>query len=124
MVMHAGAGWLASLSASPCLVPAVRMLGLMTYPLYLFHQTVGTALMRTLHNLGMPRFVTLFLAAAVCIFISAIIAAAFEPLLKQRLRPVFTSIAEWLARNERMAFLFQATTPVYESFPAVPAIRS
>ena len=108
--IQARAGWLA---------PAFRMLGLMTYPLYLFHQTVGTALMRTLHNLGMPRFVTLFLAAAVCIFISAIIAAAFEPLLKQRLRPVFARIAEWLDRNKRMAFLFQATTPVYESFPAV-----
>ena len=113
--IQARAGWLA---------PAFRMLGLMTYPLYLFHQTVGTALMRTLHNLGMPRFVTLFLAAAVCIFISAIIAAAFEPLLKQRLRPVFARIAEWLGRNERMAFLFQTTTPVYESFPAAPAIRS
>jgi peptidoglycan/LPS O-acetylase OafA/YrhL len=113
--MQARAGWLA---------PVFRMLGLMTYPLYLLHQTVGTALMRTLHNLGMPRFVILFLAAAVCIFISGIIAAAFEPLSKQRLRLVFASIAEWLDRNQRMAFLFQVTTPVSESFPAAPAIRS
>jgi peptidoglycan/LPS O-acetylase OafA/YrhL len=112
--MQARAGWLA---------PVVRMLGLMTYPLYLIHQTVGTALMRTLYHLGMPRFPALFLGAAVCISISGIIATAFEPLFKQRLRPVFVSIAGWLDRNKRMAFLFQATTPVYESFPAAPAIR-
>lgn len=113
--MQARAGWLA---------PAFRMLGLMTYPLYLVHQTIGTALMRTLHNLGTPRFVALFLAAAVCIFIGGIIAAAFEPLFKQRLRLVFASVAKWLDGNERIAFLFQATTPVYESFPIAPAIRS
>ena len=111
--MQTRAGWLA---------PTFRMLGLITYPLYLFHQTVGTALMRALYNMGMPRFVALSLAATMCIFIGGVIAAAFEPFVKQRLRPVFASIAEWLDRNKRMAFLFQATTPVYKSFPVAPAI--
>ena len=72
---HAGAGWLACARVSHS--------GLMTYPLYLVHQTVGTALMRTLHNLGMPRFVASSLAAAVCILIGGIIVAAFEPLFKK-----------------------------------------
>jgi peptidoglycan/LPS O-acetylase OafA/YrhL len=106
------------------LAPAVRMLGLMTYPLYLVHQTVGSALIRTLHNLGMPRFLALLLGAAACLFISWIVAAALEPLLKQRLRTALAGMGAWLGRQERMAFLFRATTPVCDLSPTAPATRS
>ena len=60
-------------------VRAIRMLGLMTYPLYLFHQTVGNAVILTLHDRGMPRFLALFFGVVICLLASWIIAATLEP---------------------------------------------
>ena len=57
-------------------VRMIRTLGLMTYPLYLFHQTVGSAVVLTLHDRGMPRFLALFFATAICLVVSWIIARA------------------------------------------------
>jgi peptidoglycan/LPS O-acetylase OafA/YrhL len=96
-------------------VPAFRMLGLMTYPLYLFHQTIGNALIGTMHHFGMPRFFALFLSATTCVFISWIIAAVIEPLFRQNLQNTIARIGSWLGRQERTAFLFRVTSPVIQS---------
>ena len=92
-------------------VRTIRMLGLMTYPLYLFHQTVGSALVLTLHNHGMPRFPALFFAVAICLAVSWIIASALEPGLKRHLQLTFAAIEGWLVQGSRIAFLLRATTP-------------
>jgi peptidoglycan/LPS O-acetylase OafA/YrhL len=92
-------------------VRTIRMLGLMTYPLYLFHQTVGSALVLTLHNHGMPRFPALFFAVAICLAVSWIIASALEPGLKRHLQLTFAAIEGWLVQGSRIAFLWRATTP-------------
>lgn len=93
-------------------VRAIRMLGLMTYPLYLFHQTVGNAVILTLHDRGMPRFLALFFGVVICLLASWIIAATLEPRLRQRLRPAFGGMVTWLGQRERIAFLLRDTTPV------------
>ena len=93
-------------------VRAIRMLGLMTYPLYLFHQTVGNAVILTLYDRGMPRFLALFFGAAICLLASWIVAAALEPDLKRRLRPTLAGIGTWLSRRERISFLLRTTASV------------
>ncbi len=92
-------------------VRTIRMLGLMTYPLYLFHQTVGNAVILTLHDRGMPRFVALFFAIAICLVTSWFIASTLEPGLKRHLRLTFTALEAWLGRETHTASLLQATTP-------------
>ena len=90
---------------------AIRMLGLMTYPLYLLHQTVGSAVVLTLHDHGIPRFPALFFAIAICLAVSWIIASALEPGLKRHLQLTFARIEASLRRGARIAFLFQPTKP-------------
>jgi peptidoglycan/LPS O-acetylase OafA/YrhL len=92
-------------------VRTIRMLGLMTYPLYLFHQTVGSAVVLTLHDRGMPRFLALFVAAAICLVISWIIARALEPGVKRHLQLTFAALEGWLGREARIALLLRSTTP-------------
>ena len=77
-------------------VSTIHKLGLATYPLYLIHQTVGNALIQNAYNLGIPRFSALLVGAAVCIFVSWIIATALEPAFKQRLRPIFARMGTWV----------------------------
>jgi peptidoglycan/LPS O-acetylase OafA/YrhL len=87
------------------------MLGLMTYPLYLIHTTVGSAAVLILHNRGVPRFLALLIAMAICLLASWIVAAALEPRLKQHLRPILGALEGRLSRGARIAFLLQTTTP-------------
>ena len=82
-------------------VSTIHKLGLATYPLYLIHQTVGNALIQNAYNLGIPRFSALLVGAAVCIFVSWIIATALEPAFKQRLRPIFARMGTWVKLKER-----------------------
>jgi peptidoglycan/LPS O-acetylase OafA/YrhL len=92
-------------------VRAIRMLGLMTFPLYLLHNTVGNAVIVTLHVQGVPRFLALIVALTICIFASWIVAVALEPGLKQWLKPIFGALEGWLGRAARIPFLLRATTP-------------
>jgi len=92
-------------------VRTIRMLGLMTYPLYLFHQTVGSAVVLTLHDRGVPRFLALFFAIAICLVVSWIIATVLEPGIKRHLHLIFGALERWLGREARIAFLLRATTP-------------
>jgi peptidoglycan/LPS O-acetylase OafA/YrhL len=93
-------------------VRAIRTMGLMTYPLYLFHQTVGDVVILALHDRGMPRFLALFFGAAICLLGSWIVASALEPGLRRRIRPIFANMEHWFGRRERIAFLLQPTARV------------
>jgi peptidoglycan/LPS O-acetylase OafA/YrhL len=100
-------------------VRAIRVLGLMTYPLYLFHQTVGSAVILTLHDRGMPRFLALFFGVAICLLASWIVATALEPGLTQRLRPVFGRTETWLTGRGRIAIAF-LLRPLFRSDLLMP----
>jgi peptidoglycan/LPS O-acetylase OafA/YrhL len=92
-------------------VRTIRMLGLMTYPLYLFHQTIGSAVVLTLHDRGMPRFLALFFAVAICLVVSWITARVLEPGVKRHLQLIFAALERLVGYEARIAFLLQATTP-------------
>lgn len=64
----------------------VRMAGLMTYPIYLTHQTVGGAVIALAHHrLDLPFIVALALGFAAVLLVSATLVELVEP----RLRPGF-----------------------------------
>lgn len=70
----------------PAVRRSVRLAGLMTYPIYLTHQTVGGAVVALAANvLGMPVPLALALAAATVLLVSAALVELVEP----RLRPGF-----------------------------------
>ena len=75
-------------------LPALRMLGLMTYPLYLLHNVVGAALLGRLAARGVPQDLALVLVLLAALAASYVIAAHLEPPLQRwtrellcRLRP-------------------------------------
>jgi peptidoglycan/LPS O-acetylase OafA/YrhL len=75
-------------------LPALRMLGLMTYPLYLLHIVVGAALLGRLAARGVPQDLALVLVLLAALAASYVIAAHLEPPLQRwtrellcRLRP-------------------------------------
>jgi len=57
------------------------------------------------------RALALLIAMAICLLASWIVAAALEPRLKQRLRPILGALEGRLSRGARIAFLLQTTTP-------------
>jgi peptidoglycan/LPS O-acetylase OafA/YrhL len=61
----------------------VRQLGLMTYPLYLLHQLVGTALMAKLAHYGVPQIICLGVTILAVIGAALIITRYGEPTLRQ-----------------------------------------
>jgi peptidoglycan/LPS O-acetylase OafA/YrhL len=93
-------------------VRAVQVLGLMTYPLYLVHQTIGNAVIFYLYGRGMPKLAALFCAVVVCLITSWIISTILEPVLKDRLRGTFSAIDNWLARRDRFKVLLRTTERV------------
>lgn len=70
------------------LARAVRKVGLATYPLYLFHQIVGAALMRAVLTAGGSRYAALGTAMAVCVATSYVIANVIEPPVRRGLAGV------------------------------------
>lgn len=93
-------------------VRMIRTIGLMTYPLYLLHQTIGNTVMFTFQKEEIPRLVSLVCAIAVCLIGSLIIAIILEPRLKRQLLPTFRTMEDWLHRGpEKKAVLLRATTP-------------
>lgn len=67
---------------------AARRIGLMTYPLYLFHQISGGWVLRQFHLLGLPPGVAAALAIAVALMVSDLFARRIEPVLQRGLRGV------------------------------------
>jgi peptidoglycan/LPS O-acetylase OafA/YrhL len=81
--------WTTSRSAAR----ALRAIGVATYPLYLIHDQCGAAVMRFLLDLGTNRFVSLGLAALLCIAFSLACALMLEPPIRRVLRKPF----DWAA---------------------------
>jgi peptidoglycan/LPS O-acetylase OafA/YrhL len=84
----------------------LRTLGLITYPLYLTHNVIGSAIIRVLIDAGLDAYLAvgagLSMLALVCWFISATI----EPAIRRLLRDLFSNF-ELLPNTERHQ-IFQA----------------
>jgi peptidoglycan/LPS O-acetylase OafA/YrhL len=63
----------------------MRIVGLATYPLYLFHMIVGAAIMRIVAVHGGSRWLALAVAVGICIGGSLVIANLLEPPIRARL---------------------------------------
>jgi peptidoglycan/LPS O-acetylase OafA/YrhL len=64
----------------------IRMLGLATYPLYLFHQIVGAAIMKSVLIAGGSKYVALGSAFLSCLAASILIANFLEPPVRALVR--------------------------------------
>lgn len=102
-----------SLWANPLLcrfLPPVpmRWLGLMTYPLYLIHNVVGTKLMLTVAGAGHSRYTALAAAMIATTALAAMVAFAVEPFFQNRLRRTIGRAGDALALSPRFSgFLFR-----------------
>jgi peptidoglycan/LPS O-acetylase OafA/YrhL len=67
----------------------VRHFGLMTYPLYLLHDTVGGGAMVMAYRIGWTPAVSVFAGIAAALAVSHAVVAFAEPWLRQKLRAAF-----------------------------------
>jgi exopolysaccharide production protein ExoZ len=79
-----------------------RQAGLMTYPLYLLHFTVGVAGIKVLHEWnGVPAIGAFLIASASVILMSWLVAAVGEPLAARPIRLFF----DWISRSSNAPVL-------------------
>ncbi len=64
----------------------IKLIGLMTYPLYLLHDVIGASVLRVAVGVGLPPIVALGSACALIIAMGWMVAAVLEPPLQARLR--------------------------------------
>jgi peptidoglycan/LPS O-acetylase OafA/YrhL len=74
----------------PHFVNIMRVIGLMTYPLYLLHQFVGYVIINTMRQY-VSDSAALVIAIAVCLFLAFVVSRYAEPAVR-------TILAGWLAR--------------------------
>ena len=100
--------WLVALAAmaASLFVPALqfrsllaRRLGLITYPLYLTHQTFGYLTIGTLIRMGANRFLALATAVTICFCVAIAIALIAEPRVKAFLASLFARLHRPLPVN-------------------------
>jgi peptidoglycan/LPS O-acetylase OafA/YrhL len=76
-------------SISPRSAGVLRTLGLITFPLYLTHNIIGSAIVRTLINLGVDAVVAVWLAMSIVVAFSWIICSKIEPAIRVPLKKLF-----------------------------------
>jgi peptidoglycan/LPS O-acetylase OafA/YrhL len=70
----------------------IRAAGLATYPLYLLHQIIGSAIMEAAHRLGLPPYACLAVAVVPILVLSFTLAQVVEPAVRKRL----AILIDWL----------------------------
>jgi peptidoglycan/LPS O-acetylase OafA/YrhL len=68
----------------------IKILGLVTYPLYLLHDIIGAALLKTAASLSMPPIAALILAVATVVALSWVVTQYLEPPIRTRLRDMLS----------------------------------
>ena len=98
--------------------PAIRLLGLSTYPIYLLHGPIGNALKWVLPGR------TPLLAVVLTISLSMAFAATIEPRAQAVLRSLLSGKMTWLRRRPKAALqeLSEASTPSTDALNATPQI--
>jgi peptidoglycan/LPS O-acetylase OafA/YrhL len=69
----------------------LRTLGLMTYPLYLTHNVIGSAMIRVLVHAGLDASVAVGVALGVLVLICWLICSKIEPAIRHLLSEIFSS---------------------------------
>jgi exopolysaccharide production protein ExoZ len=75
----------------------LRAIGLMTYPLYLLHDAIGSGMMRLLILRGVAPLLSLLLAASLIVAASFVVCMYAEPSLRRTLRAVRSSLTAMFA---------------------------
>jgi peptidoglycan/LPS O-acetylase OafA/YrhL len=68
----------------------IKVLGLVTYPLYLLHDIIGAALLKAAASSGMPPIAALTLAVASVVALSWVVTQYLEPPIRARLRDLLS----------------------------------
>lgn len=81
----------------------IRTLGVTTYPLYLIHQLVGSALMAVLVRMGVSSLIALAIALVSVLIIAGAVAEVGESIIKKGLTPLIRRLIElctWVSRKD------------------------
>lgn len=106
-LMWASAAW--SKPWSPARARIARTVGLMTYPLYLLHQTVGSYVMRLLVHSGTGGIVAAVAGGIVAVAASFVLAVWVEPRLRRHLRAAIDGL-ETAVRGRRQLLRSETET--------------
>ena len=88
-------------TASPEAPAYLRTLGLITYPLYLTHNVIGTAIIRALVDAGLDATSALWIALGMLVLICWLICAKIEPAVRGALMQALAHIGELLKRQPK-----------------------
>lgn len=80
--------------APPVLIKTVRTAGLLTFPVYLLHQIVGSAMMGAMVELNINRWVAFATVIFVVIFIAWVVSVHLEPKLRAKTKIILLIIRE------------------------------
>jgi peptidoglycan/LPS O-acetylase OafA/YrhL len=80
-----------SSAASPDAAGYLRTLGLITYPLYLTHDIIGSAIIRVLIDAGLNASMAVAAALGMLVLICWFICARIEPAIRRRLKEFFSN---------------------------------
>jgi peptidoglycan/LPS O-acetylase OafA/YrhL len=67
----------------------LKTLGLITFPLYLTHNIIGSAIVRTLIHVGLDAVVAVWLALIIVVAFSWVICSKIEPAIRDPLKKLF-----------------------------------
>ena len=86
-------------TASPDAAGFLRTLGLITYPLYLTHNVVGSAIIRVLVDAGLDDSLAVGVGLGMLVLVCWFICAKMEPAIRRQLRQVFSDFGR-LSKTE------------------------
>ena len=78
-------------TASPEAPAYLRTLGLITYPLYLTHNVIGTAIIRVLIDAGLDASLAVWASLGMLVLVCWFICAKIEPAIRRLLREIFSN---------------------------------
>ena len=78
-------------TASPEAPGYLRTLGLITYPLYLTHNVIGSAIIRVLIDAGLDSSLAVWVGLGMLVLVCWLICAKIEPAIRRLLREIFSN---------------------------------
>jgi peptidoglycan/LPS O-acetylase OafA/YrhL len=91
-------------TVSPDAAPYLRTLGLITYPLYLTHNVIGSAIIRVLIDAGLDDSLAVWAGLGMLVLVCWLICTKIEPAIRHLLREIFSNVGP-LAQSRPSASL-------------------
>ena len=85
----------------------MRTLGLITYPLYLTHNVIGSAITRVLVDAGMDEYLAVWAGLAMLVLVCWFMCAKIEPAVRRQLSLGFSYVG-WLPKERAAAPAFRS----------------